>query len=172
VVRVRAGVRLSASVGRRIALHEVEGHLLPRVSGGELGGVFLAGSARASEDEEGRAILLEERAGLFDGVRRAELGRRYLAATSVREGAEFSETVDLLLETGAELTAAVELGCRVHRGGGLGRELVYLAGYQRVAAALAERPELELWQRRGRVSLAAAALLAASIQLHDDRNVI
>ncbi|HXK17562.1 MAG TPA: tyrosine/phenylalanine carboxypeptidase domain-containing protein, partial [Polyangiaceae bacterium] len=133
----------------------------------------VAGTARASEDEEGRAILLEERAGLLELERRRELARRYLAATSVREAASFWDTVTLLGQTGATAAAAIELGCRVHRGGGLGRELIYLTGYCRVAAALAARPELEALQASGRVSLsAAAALLEDSIELDDDGDMI
>jgi hypothetical protein len=173
VVRIRAGARLAATVGRRIALHEVEGHVRPRILGQELGGVFFAGSARASEDEEGRAILLEERAGLLDVERRKELARRYLAAESLRQGAGFWDTVTLLGQRGATLAQAIELGCRVHRGGGLGREIIYLAGYQRVATALAVSPALEVVLENGRVSSSAArALLQGSIELHDDRDVV
>ncbi len=174
VVRIRAGARLSAKVAERIALHEVEGHVRPRVTGPTLGGVFVAGTARASEDEEGRAILLEERAGLLDAERRKELGRRYLAAASLRQGATFWDTVTLLGQRGATLTSAVELSSRVHRGGGLGRELIYLQGYYRVALGLAGRPELERVQASGRVSISASAALleAGSIELDDDRNVV
>jgi len=173
VVRVRAGARLTASTARRIALHEVEGHVRPRVSGQLLGGVFVAGSARASEDEEGRAILLEERAGLLDAERRRELARRFLAAESLRGGADLWDTVALLGQRGATLEAAVELACRVHRGGGLGRELIYLVGYQRVAAAVARRPELEQVLVSGRVAIdAAEALLQGSIELDDDGNMV
>lgn len=173
VVRVQAGARLSEKAARRIALHEVEGHVRPRVTGQLLGGVFLAGAPRASEEEEGRAILLEERAGLLDDARRKELGRRYLAAESVRGGADFWETVRLLGQRGATLSAALELAGRVHRGGGLGRELIYLSGYQRVATALAQRPELERVLASGRVTLGAAvALLAGSIELDDDGDVV
>lgn len=172
-VRVRAGARLTARESRRIALHEVEGHVRPRVAAAALGGVLLAGSARASEDEEGRAILIEERAGLLDAGRRRELGRRYLAAASVRSGADFWETVRLLGELGATSAQAVELSCRVHRGGGLGRELMYLVGYRRVAARLASEPELERVMQHGRVSLEAArALLTDSFELDDDGDVI
>ncbi len=173
VVRIRAGARLSAKAGERIALHEVEGHVRPRVTGPALGGAFVAGTARASEDEEGRAIWLEERAGLLDAERRRELGRRYLAAESLRQGAAFWDTVTLLGRRGATLAAAVELAARVHRGGGLGRELIYLQGYQRVGLAFARRPELEPVLGSGRVSLSAAnALLAGSIELDDDWNVV
>lgn len=173
VVRVRTGAKLTRSVGRRIALHEVGGHLAPRISGAVLGGVFAAAAARASDDEEGRATLLEERAQLLSGERKAELARRYLVATSVREGADFWQSVDVLLASGSETDPALELACRAHRGGGLGRELVYWSGYQRVKAALAARPEVETVLRAGRVSLAAAAeLLSSSVELDDDRNVI
>jgi hypothetical protein len=138
-----------------------------------LGGVFAAGAARASEDEEGRAILLEEQAGLLDEARRKELGRRYLAAESLRHGAEFWDTVTLLGQRGATLDAAVELSTRVHRGGGLGRESIYLLGYQRVASALGHRPELLRVLATGRVTLEAAeALLLGSIELDDDGNVV
>jgi hypothetical protein len=173
VVRVRANAQLSAAVSRRIALHEIEGHLLPRLAGQKLGGVFSAATCRASEDEEGRALLLEERAGFLDAARRSEIGRRYLAAASVRGGADLWETVELLSARGAEPDAALELACRAHRGGGLGRELVYWVGYTRVTRAFAAEPELEQLLRHGRVSIAAArALLADSIELDDDRDVI
>jgi hypothetical protein len=173
VVRIRPGAKLTARVARRIALHEVLGHVAPRVHGQELGGVFMAGTAGASEDEEGRAILLEERAGLLEPERRKELGRRYLAAESVRRGAAFWDTVTLLGQAGASAAAAIELGCRAHRGGGLGRELVYLTGYLRVAEQLLRHPELERLQERGRISLSAAReLLEGSIELDDDGNVV
>lgn len=159
VVRVRAGARLTAARARRIALHEVEGHLRPRQLAQGLGGAFSAGTARAAEDEEGRAVLLEERAGLLDRGRAQELAWRYVAASSLREGASFADCVQLLLERGARPTHAIELSCRVHRGGGLGRESIYLNGYLRVSATLALRPELSVVQQNGRVSLAAAAPL-------------
>lgn len=173
VVRVRAGARLTASAARRIVLHEVDGHLRPRLAGRLLGGAFLAGTALGSEDEEGRAVLLEERAGLLDRQRRRELAFRYLAAESLHAGAGFWETVELLGRAGALASAAIELACRVHRGGGLGRELVYLTAYHRVASGLALRPELERLLASGRVSLAAAeALLFGSVELDDDGNVV
>lgn len=172
VVRVRPGARLSARVAERIALHEVEGHVRPRLNGASLGGAFLAGSARGSEDEEGRAIWLEERAGLLGAERRHELARRYLAVLSLRQGAGLWDTVDVLGRTGARASAAIELACRVHRGGGLGRELVYLSGYARVAQRFAAEPALEPLMRSGRLSLAAAAELASSLELDDDGDMI
>lgn len=174
VVRIRPGARLTAEVAARIVRHEVDGHVLPRLAGKQLGGVFVAGSARGSEQEEGRALLLEQRAGLLGVERRAEIGLRYLAAVSVRSAADFWQTFDLLREHGAELDAAVELSGRVHRGGGLGRELSYLTGYAEVRAALERKPELEQFLQSGRVSTGAAErlLAAGSVELDDDRDVI
>lgn len=174
VVRIRAGARLAVDVAARIALHEVDGHVLPRVAGKRLGGVLLAGSARGSEHEEGRAILLEERASLIGLARRAELGLRYLAAESVRDAADFWQTCDVLLEHGASVEIAVELSSRVHRGGGLGRELVYLAGYAQVCHSLQSKPQLQAILESGRVSTDAAErlLAAGSVELDDDRDVI
>ncbi len=172
VVRIRPGARLTARTAERIALHEVEGHVRPRVRGAALGGVFLAGTTRCSEDEEGRAILLEERAGLLDAERRQELARRYLAVESLRQGAELWETFEVLGRSGASAASALELSCRVHRGGGLGRELVYLTGYARVAYGLGKEPKLEAIMRAGRVSLGAAALLVDSCKLDDDGDMV
>jgi hypothetical protein len=147
---------------------------LPRLAGKQLGGVFVAGSARGNEHEEGRALLLEQRAGLLGSERRAEIGLRYLAAASVRGAADFWQTFDVLREHGANLELAVELSGRVHRGGGLGRELSYLTGYAEVRAALERRPELEAFLQSGRVSTGAAErwLAAGSVELDDDRDVI
>ncbi len=174
VVRIRAGARLAIDVAARIALHEVDGHVLPRVAGERLGGVLLAGSARGSEQEEGRAILLEERARLLGLARRAEIGLRYLAAESVRGAADFWQTCDVLLEHGASVEMAVELSSRVHRGGGLGRELLYLSGYAQVASSLQSSPQLEAALECGRISTDAAArlLAAGSVELDHDGDVI
>jgi hypothetical protein len=173
VVRIRAGVRLKKSAARRVALHEIHGHVLPRVRGRTWGGILAAGSAGGSEDEEGRAILLEDRAGLLDAERHRDLGRRYLAAQCLRAGGDFWQTVELLGTLGAEAKEAVDLASRVHRGGGLGRELVYLDGYVRVRTRLEQEPSLERFLENGRVSLEAARLLRSdSFELDDHGDVI
>ena len=80
--------------------------------------------------------------------------------------------VELLAQTGADVASCIELSCRVHRGGGLGRELIYLSGYLRVAASLGREPGLERLLTHGRVSLAAARALHSSVELDDDGDVI
>ena len=120
------------------------------------------GTAGASDDEEGRAIWLEQRAGYLDDRRKAELGRRHVAAQAVRSGASFVETVELLLAKATPLDAAIDLGCRVFRGGGLGREVVYLTAFSKVTRAFEQTPELEPMLARGRVGVDAARRMLVS----------
>jgi hypothetical protein len=161
-VAVRPFVQLSAAVSERITLHELLGHALPRARARTQPLTFLrAGSAGASDDEEGRALLVERRARLLDDERRRELAFRHRAALAVRAGASRFELVQLLLGLGAERDSAFEIALRAARGGGLARELVYLPAYFEVERALAREPELERWLERGRLSLSAARLFAS-----------
>jgi hypothetical protein len=161
VIFVRAQARHGSVEAVRIVVHEIEGHALPSVrSSSEELGLFALGSAGGSDDQEGRALWLEERSGTFDDRRRALLGRRHAAARALRRGATWVETVELLLELGSELAAAIDLASRIHRGGGLGREIVYLPALARVRAASEAEPWLMGWLERGRISLAAARTVA------------
>jgi len=160
VVWIRPGVALPRHHAERIALHELEGHVLPRCAARhEALALFRTGARHSGEHEEGRALLLEERAGLLDGQRRRELALRHLAAVAVREGATLTEAVRLQVARGAELSGALETVLRAARGGGLGRELVYLPAYLRVKSEFSRRPRLERLFERGRVSLEAASVL-------------
>ncbi|HVU00208.1 MAG TPA: tyrosine/phenylalanine carboxypeptidase domain-containing protein [Polyangiaceae bacterium] len=165
-VRIREGVRHGPAAARRIALHEVVAHAEPRLAAlREPSGVFVAGTRGSSADEEGRAILVEERAALLDSSRKRELGARHLAALAVRDGAEFVDVGRLLVERGIPARRAVAIAARVLRGGGLAREVVYLPAWHRVRAALEEDPSLEAWLARGRLSIdAARALRVAAAQ--------
>jgi hypothetical protein len=104
-------------------------------------------------------LLLERRHGKVDAVRRAELGWRHLGGLAVQRGADFVELVELLLGLGTPLSAALNVAIRCQRGGGLGREVVYLLACSRVEGALGREPELEAWLEQGRVSVAAARVL-------------
>jgi hypothetical protein len=176
VILVRPLVRHTESAARRIAVHEVVGHVLPRVvARNEELGLFRVGSAAGSDDEEGRALLLEEREGLLAVARRRELGVRHLGALAVRGGADWVELVRLVLRHGFPLSDALRLSARIGRGGGLARELVYLPALHRVRAALSEEPELERYLERGRVGIAAARELRAEgidVERREHRDVI
>ena len=156
-IGVRPGLWHSQESVMRIVLHEVEGHVRPRVSAHrEALALFRVGSAKSSDDEEGRALLLERSAGVLEGARRRELARRHLAARAVRSRASFQDTVAELLGLGQDIASAVEAACRAHRGGGLARESVYLVALSRVSRTFEAEPELESYFEIGRVSVEAA----------------
>jgi hypothetical protein len=160
VIAVRAGVAHASAEVERIVTHELEGHALPRWRAQQNGlGLLRVGTAGGADDEEGRALLLEGRRGHADPARRAELGWRHLGALGVQQGADFVELVELLLGLGAPLSSALGVAIRCQRGGGLGREVVYLLACSRVERALAREPELEAWLEHGRVSVTAARVL-------------
>lgn len=159
-VLVKPGVLLTAREARRIVVHELFGHVLPRVSARSASLALLrVGTAGAADDEEGRALSIERRSGLLGRRRQRELGRRHLAALCVAEGADWVETVRTLVDRGTPIGTALELANRVQRGGGLAREVVYLPALLRVEQALAGEPELDDWLAAGRLSLAAARVL-------------
>jgi hypothetical protein len=176
VVLVRPGVHHTESAARRIALHEVVGHVLPRiVARAELLGLFRVGSASGTDDEEGRALFLEEREELLSSARRRELGVRHLGALAIRRGADWIELVRLVLQYGFAVRDALRLAARIARGGGLAREIVYLPAFFRVRTALLSEPALEAYLSRGRVSIAAARALRAEgfeVEGGDDGRVI
>ena len=68
-------------------------------------------------------------------------------------------TTRLLLDRGAPLADALRIAARVHRGGGLAREAVYLPALLRVEAALADEAQLDEVLGAGRVSVDAASAL-------------
>lgn len=162
IVCVRPGVLLSAQASERVATHELLAHALPRARASHAPWALLAvGTRGAGEDEEGRALLIEERSGLLDAERRRSLALRHVSALGVRAGAEPTETLRKLVALGASLEQAAELTLRAHRGGGLGRELAYLPAYFAVRSALAGEPGLERWLERGRLDLGTARRLAS-----------
>lgn len=161
LIVVHGGMRHLPAEALRIALHEVHGHALPRHRAeSERLGLFSRGTAGGSEDEEGRALLIEERHGLLGSGRRRELSLRHLVALGVRQGADFLQSVRFARSFDVTIEVAVSIASRAHRGGGLAREIVYLPARERVKEAFAREPELEEWLARGRIGVAAARVLS------------
>ena len=161
-VQVIAGRLLTQRDVERTVLHELAGHVEPRLRAAEvLLGIFAIGTARGADDQEGRALWLEKRAGFLDPGRRREIAWRHAAARSVEAQADFVATVRLLLDHEAPLSAALRIAARVHRGGGLGREAVYLPALLRVEAAMARDETIDEVLRMGRVAVDAAFALRA-----------
>lgn len=161
-VQVVAGRALTRKDVERTVLHEIAGHVEPRIlaSSARLG-IFAVGTARGSDDQEGRALGLERAAGFLDLGRRREIALRHLAARAVEARADFVSTARLLLDRGAPLDAALRITARAHRGGGLGREAVYLPALLRVEAALAADAGLDRVLGAGRIAVDAAPALRA-----------
>ncbi|WP_438029411.1 tyrosine/phenylalanine carboxypeptidase domain-containing protein [Sorangium sp. So ce233] len=166
VIQVARGRMLTRDDVERTVLHEIEGHAAPGVRAAALPlGIFAIGTANGGDDQEGWALARERAAGYLVGARRSELGLRHLAARSVERGAGFVETARLLEARGARSTAdALRIAARVHRGGGLAREVVYLPALLRVEALLLAQPALGQVLASGRVSVSAAASLASWAQ--------
>lgn len=160
---VRRGAQVTELEAARVWVHEVHAHLLPRLASKNEGPPFRIGTQGWSEDEEGRAVLLEDRIGALKAHRKRDLGVRFVLAQASREGWESAERVakELLLAGTPAPLVAWNLA-RVLRGGGLAREIVYLPGYLRVRHFLRERPEAERLMERGRISVEGARLLSLS----------
>ncbi|HEX2879290.1 MAG TPA: tyrosine/phenylalanine carboxypeptidase domain-containing protein, partial [Polyangiaceae bacterium] len=151
VILIAEGRQLSALETARVAVHEVLAHALPRALA--TAPLWQLGTAGAADEEEGRALLIEQRHDLMGEERRFALALRHLAAQALFDGASYVEVVRLLLDRGCASDQAVMVTARVFRGGGLGREIVYLPALLRVSAGLRADPSLEQWLERGRVAL-------------------
>jgi len=165
IVQVAAGRPMTRADVERTVLHEIEGHVMPRCRASGMGlGIFVVGTAWGADDQEGRALVLERRAGALLGDRRRELAYRHVTARRLEAGADFVESARGLCEAGASLSDALRIAARVYRGGGLGREVVYLPALLRVEAALVEDPEIDRILGAGRVSVPAAGVLRSWVE--------
>ena len=151
---------------RRTVLHEIDGHARPRARASRASSsLFRTGTARGIDDQEGRAVWLEERAGLLGPRRRRQLAARHRAVETMLEGASFADVARALVDDHSiDPTEAVIIAERVFRGGdgahpGLGRERVYLESLVRVRRHLTAHPEDDAVLAAGQVSVDATDVL-------------
>src|SRR5262249_24101913 len=142
-VYVAPGRFTTERAARRIALHEVSGHVMPRVRARRLHPIFELGTARGTDEQEGLAVLYEERSCLRGDGRRLVPARRPPAARAMRDGADFVEVTRSLVALNASCRDAITIASRVFRGSngrfpGLGRESVYITSFLRVRAHVAK----------------------------------
>lgn len=160
VIFVATGHKLCAAEARRIALHEVRGHALPRARAARHPTrLFLAGTAGGTDDEEGHALLIEQEAGLLSQARRHHLALRHIAAVGLFEGGTFADVVQRLSPSYCDVQEALRITARVFRGGGLGRELVYLPAWLRVRECFEHSPRARELLGRGRIGVRHVARL-------------
>ncbi|MGB8332728.1 MAG: tyrosine/phenylalanine carboxypeptidase domain-containing protein [Polyangiales bacterium] len=142
---------------RRLATHEVYGHLVSAFNGRtQTLGVLAVGTAGSYGDQEGVAIYLEELAGLLDSYRQRTLAGRLLATHAMHAGVSFGDAArNLASEHEFSAACAVTLCERAFRAGGVARDAVYLTCWLRVRRAVARR-EVDLGELQlGKVSLGA-----------------
>ena len=164
VILVAAGRLVHDEDATRTVVHEVEGHARPRARSYACPiAIVRVGTAGGVDDQEGRAVLLEKRAGMLGARRRRQLAARHRAVEAMLDGVSFGDVaVSLVRLHGIDAADAVVIAERVFRGGdgtrpGLGRERVYVESFVRVGAHLAAHPEDEAVMASGQVSVDAIA---------------
>ncbi len=170
-ILVAAGRRVTRDDVERTVMHEIEAHAIPRTRAAQARlAIFQIGTARGIDDQEGFAIVLEERGSFLGPKRKRELAARHLAVEAMDGGAPFAENVQALVkEHGLQPREAVLVAERVYRGGdgstpGLGRERVYLEAFLRVREHLSKAPTDEGILTSGQVSLDALPILAPFVR--------
>ncbi|MEO8874759.1 MAG: tyrosine/phenylalanine carboxypeptidase domain-containing protein [Polyangiaceae bacterium] len=174
VILIGSGRRISRAAALRTVLHEIEGHALPRVRAArqELD-IFRIGTARGIDDQEGFALLLEDRGGFLEGERQRDLAARAFAVGAMRNGANFAEIVRILrVDYLCAVPLAIAIAERIFRGSngvapGLGRESIYLQSFIRVRDLFAAAPEAERVLHCGQVSVGAWSTLLPHITQAD-----
>ena len=168
-VFIARGRKLTAEDVRRTVAHELHAHVLPRTRAATREPkIFQLGTARGADDQEGYALVIEERQDLLSARRKRDLAIRHLATVHMDAGASFVECVRALArdhELG--MPQAVGVAERIYRGGsggqaGLGRERVYIASFMNVGAHLTAHPEDEDLLTSGQVAVDALPLLRAA----------
>ncbi|MEM1415799.1 MAG: tyrosine/phenylalanine carboxypeptidase domain-containing protein [Myxococcota bacterium] len=147
--------RFGEREARRLAVHEVLGHLVAAANGRSQPLALLAiGTAGAFADQEGLCLTLEELHGFLDGQRVRTLAGRVVATDAMHRGASFDDTVRLLhTDHGFAPADALALGERAYRGGGVARDAGYLYGWLRVRKAVNEGDASVDELRLGKVGL-------------------
>ena len=120
--------------------HEVGTHILTYYNGmSQPLSQFHSGMPGYEETQEGLAVLTEYLCGKLTATRLRTLAARVVAVDSTIGGADFVETFRLLREDyGFPSRDAFTIAMRVHRGGGLTKDIVYLRGLVALLDHLAE----------------------------------
>lgn len=170
-ILVAAGRPITADDVARTVMHEIEAHAIPRTRAASMKlGIFQIGTARGIDDQEGFALVLEDRHGHLRPRRKRELAARHLAVEAMDAGASFHDAASALVqEHGLDAREAVIVCERAFRGGdgttpGLGRERIYLEAYLRVKEHLTAKAVDEVVLTSGQVSLAAIPVLAPYVR--------
>lgn len=125
--------------------HEVGTHLVTYYNGlAQPLTLFGKGLANYIPLQEGLAVLAELLVGQLDVNRLRLLAGRVVAVDALLAGAEPPETIRLMREDhGFPERTAFRIAVRVHRGGGLTKDVVYLRGLRQLLSYLGQGRSLE-----------------------------
>jgi uncharacterized protein (TIGR02421 family) len=125
--------------------HEVGTHVLTYHNGKAQPLCMLRGGLPGYEElQEGLAVLAEYLVGGLSKPRLRLLAGRVIAARMVIEGASFIETFrSLNIDYGFERKTAFNVTVRIHRGGGLTKDAIYLRGLVQLVEYLKNGGDLE-----------------------------
>jgi hypothetical protein len=170
-ILVAAGRACTRDDVERTVMHEIEAHAIPRTRAAQARlAIFQIGTARGIDDQEGFALVLEERLGFLGPKRKRELAARHLAVEAMDGGARFHENVTALVkEHGLSVRDAVLVAERTYRGGdgltpGLGRERIYLEAFIRVGEHLGTRATDEGILTSGQISIDAIPIVTPFVR--------
>jgi uncharacterized protein (TIGR02421 family) len=144
-VLVGSSVRVPSDRVNALIQHEVGTHVVTFWNG-SVQPLRLLSTGLAGHDElqEGFAVLAEHLVGGLTPGRLRTLAGRVIAAESIINGAEFMDTYRVLKEDNHFLPrTAFQITTRVHRGGGLVKDAVYLRGLKKVVDYLADGGRLD-----------------------------
>jgi uncharacterized protein (TIGR02421 family) len=137
--------RIPASRVEALVQHEVGTHILTYYNGrAQKFRLLHTGLAGYDPLQEGLAVLSEYLVGGLSRPRLRLLAGRVVAARSVLDGATFIETFRQLRNThGFANRTAYTVTLRIHRGGGLTKDAVYLRGLRQILDYIADGGSLE-----------------------------
>lgn len=135
---VASGTAMARGRVGALLSHEVGVHLLTWFNGSAQGlRLFRSGLAGYEGMQEGLAVFAEYLAGGMTPARLRLIAARVVACAAMLDGATFPETFRLLArDHGFSPATAFNVALRLHRGGGLAKDAIYLRGLLQVLAHL------------------------------------
>jgi uncharacterized protein (TIGR02421 family) len=141
---VATHARIPVERADALVQHEVGTHMVTYFNGmNQKLSLLKFGLAGYAALQEGMAVLSEHLVGGLSPSRLRVLAGRVIACQTVVDGADFLETFRLLCRYGFHRKTAFDVTMRVHRGGGLTKDSIYLRGLKEILEFLREGGEFE-----------------------------
>ncbi len=143
---VGSDIRIARDRVDALIQHEVGTHLVTYYNGAaQPFRQLAAGLAGYEQLQEGLAVLAEYVVGGLNPTRVRQLAARVFAVRSVEDGADFLGTFRALVDQhDLKPRIAYNTAMRVHRGGGLTKDAIYLRGFDEVVALVQGGIDLDL----------------------------